>query len=102
MNKLKYLIAHLRLIIAGWFNAHLSTDEKKKEVAEARLKICRSNTCRLYDKEGVSPKAYLPGRETCGGCGCPLVELCSSMDSTCSLAEIGQRPLWGPQETLKD
>jgi len=63
-------------------------------MAAERIKICRSNKCGFYDEKGTSEKAFLPGQETCGQCGCALKAKCASKDSYCSLKDIGQEPLW--------
>ena len=70
---------------------------KAKEVAKKRLEICRSNVCGFYDKDGESSVAFFPGQESCGQCGCLLKTLCASQQATCSLINIGQAPLWEPQ-----
>lgn len=94
LNRLSKIINNLPKIIEGFYNAHIGGDKKIKRIADSRLRICRTNTCGLYDKGGISPLAYLPGHETCAGCGCSLIEKCNSMSSDCTLKELYRIPLW--------
>lgn len=67
---------------------------QKQTLAEQRIKICRSNKCGFYDKNGTSEKAFIKGKEACAGCGCNLAAKTSSQDSYCYLKDIGKIPLW--------
>lgn len=76
--------------------------EDVEKIAEERLAICRTNKCGLYDPEGKSEKAYFPGQESCGGCGCKLSWLTRALSKDCTLAELGQEPLWEAVLTLEE
>lgn len=80
-------------IIEGITNS-IFKKEDVEEIAEERLAICRSNACGLYDPEGKSDKAFYPGKESCGQCGCKLSWLTRSLSKSCSLTEEGKEPLW--------
>ena len=64
------------------------------KVAQERKTICQSNKCGHYDKLGEGDKAYIKGKPACGICGCNIKFLINSMESHCSLQDIGQEPLW--------
>lgn len=83
-------------IIEGYYNRYLNfrNENKIKVISEYRMKICRTNTCGLYDKHGWSKNAYIKGAESCGGCGCVLKEKTSCLSCFCYLQEIGEPPLW--------
>jgi len=80
-------------IIKGMWNSIFGTSTIKK-IAKERLSICQSNKCGYYDKQGKSDKVFVPGEPACGICGCNLKFLTASMESKCSLAELGKDPLW--------
>lgn len=80
-------------ILEGIWNFICGT-KRKKEIAEARIDLCRLNKCGLYDKYGQSPNAYVKGAETCAGCGCSLALKTMSMMESCTLQELGQIPMW--------
>lgn len=91
MKKIKYLIIHLSNIIRGFFNYYFG---KHSEIRKERLTACRLNLCGLYDPKGESEAAYVPGKESCGGCGCLLKTKTADLGSACHLTEIGQKGYW--------
>jgi hypothetical protein len=68
-------------------------------IAEKRTKLCESNACGLYDKEGTSPIAVVPGAPTCAGCGCRIKFKSRSLSSYCTLKDQGKYPLWDAELT---
>ena len=87
MNKLQEIWKKKSLIVDGIYN-HFFGSKKAKEQAKKRLKICQSNKCGFYDKEGNSEKAFIKGEPACGVCGCNIAFLTASLDSKCSLQEL--------------
>ena len=83
-------------ILEGYFNRHLNFWKKDdiESISQKRLAICRSNKCGFYDPDGSSEAAFLKGKESCGGCGCVLVEKTSCMSCSCYLEELNEKPLW--------
>lgn len=53
--------------------------------AKARLSVCESNVCNMYDPKGGGEEAYLNGFQSCGSCGCPLKPKVSTPQSQCPL-----------------
>lgn len=80
-------------ILEGVWNATFPK-EYIENIAEERLSICRSNICGVYDPEGKSQKAVLPGFESCGGCGCSLKYATRALSKNCGLEELNREPLW--------
>lgn len=80
-------------IIEGITNS-IFKKEDIEEIATERLTICRTNKCGFYDPEGKSDKAFYPGEESCGCCGCKLAWKTRSLSSACALKDIGKIPLW--------
>lgn len=96
MNKLKRIWKNRRQIIEGFYNRYLNFRERKtiRKVSNERLEICRTNKCGLYDEFGIGMLSAIPGKESCGGCGCLLKEKTSCLSCECFLSELGQEPLW--------
>lgn len=67
-----------------------------EDIANERLRICESNACGLYDKDGSSEKAFVKGSPACGGCGCKLDLKVRCMACACHLQDVGEHPLWVP------
>lgn len=63
-------------------------------MSNERTRICKSNKCGHYDKDGSGPNAFVKGKPACGVCGCNIKFLTSLPESTCSLQDIEQEPLW--------
>ncbi len=80
-------------IIEGITNSIFKKDDVE-EIARERHLICKTNQCGFYDPEGISPKAYYPGQESCGACGCKIAWKIRSLSSDCGLTEIDKQPLW--------
>lgn len=80
-------------IIEGITNS-IFKKEDVEEIAEQRHVICKTNSCGQYDPKGTSEKAYFPGEESCGACGCKLAWKLRSLSSSCGLTELNQEPLW--------
>lgn len=77
-------------IMEGFYNAYVSANDQVKKEAMARLEICRSNTCGLYNPKGENNdtvKAVFPGKESCGGCGCDLYAKAHAMSAHCYLKD---------------
>ena len=91
LEKMQYAWKNRKKILQGFWN---KITGQKKTLAEQRIKICRSNKCGYYDKNGTSEKAFVKGKESCGGCGCLLSSKVASQDSYCYLKDINQKPLW--------
>ena len=83
-------------IIEGYFNTYINWWNRKniKQVSNKRLIICRSNICGFYDEHGTSKAAYIKGTESCGLCGCKLIEKTSCLHCNCALLDNKQEPLW--------
>ena len=96
MTKLQEIWQNRVKIAEGIYNYTLGLlwPTKASKVAKNRITKCRSNACGLYDKYGESEKAFIKGQECCAGCGCVLKFLTSSMESSCTLKELGQVPMW--------
>lgn len=78
-------------ILEGFYNAYVSASEDVKREAMARLEICRSNKCGLYNPKGENNdklKAVFPGKESCGGCGCDLYAKAHAMSAHCFLKDM--------------
>lgn len=92
-QKLRLLWRNKKQILQGYFRL-LFKSIKTEEVAEERLKICRTNKCGKYDPTGSSPNAFVPGAESCGACGCALKAKVRCMECECGLVELNLEPLW--------
>lgn len=93
MKKLKAFWKNKWKIIDGiwntWFpNAYIDS------IADKRMKICESNICGYYDKEGRGDNCFVQGSECCLACGCKLKWKQKNLASTCGLETIGKKPLW--------
>lgn len=93
MNKAQQIWKDKWKIINGFWNTIFGS-KKIKTIAEQRMKICESNKCGFFDKGGVSEKAFIKGEDACSICGCNIQLLVNSMESKCSLQELGKEPLW--------
>lgn len=101
MNYLKRKLNQSQQIISGWWSWLFPTPTKL-QVAEERLSLCRMNICGYYDPAGTSEEAVIPGRESCGHCGCPLAQKTLAMMSYCPLRDDGQIPIWEEANKFKD
>ena len=57
--------------------------EDVEEIAEERLKICRSNKCGFHDPLGESEAAMMKGEESCASCGCKLSWKTRALSDAC-------------------
>lgn len=73
-----------------------------ERIARERDKICKTNTCGLYDPKGQKEICYVKGSPCCGGCGCKLSWKQRSLSSTCGLKDVGKYPLWLPVMSEED
>lgn len=92
LENIRHLWKNKKKIIQGIWNSYFGSDPTNK-IAQNRLYICRTE-CPYYDHDGSWEKAYVKGKEACGICGCNLEFLTHSMESQCSMIEIGKDPLW--------
>ncbi len=93
MTKLQRLWKDKWIVLKALYNAI----RKKKNIeimSIERKKICRSNKCGFYDPQGTGENTFIKGKPACGICGCNINILTHSPESTCSLQERGQAPLW--------
>ena len=103
-EKLQLAWKNKDIIAEGFYNAYVLCSPDIKKEAMARLEICRSNTCGLYNPKGENDeklKAVFPGKESCGGCGCDLYAKCHAMSAHCYLKDLNdpeRLPLW--EETM--
>lgn len=99
MNRIKTIWKNRKQIWEGFYNTYLNFSERNKikKISKKRIEICRSNKCGLYDKYGESQMAFIPGSESCGGCGCLLKEKTSCLTCSCFLETLGQVPMWEPE-----
>ena len=87
-NKVKLAWENKEQIAEGLFNTYINNTKEIADIAEERIATCRSNVCGLYDKNGSSSKAVLPGAESCAGCGCVLNIKKNCMSCHCYLGDI--------------
>ena len=93
MHKIQEVWKNKWKILSGIWNSKFGTKEIKS-IAETRLSICQSNKCGFYDAEGKSENTFIKGEPACGVCGCNIKFLVNSLESKCSLQELGKEPLW--------
>ncbi len=65
-----------------------------ENIKEARLVICRKNSCGYYNVKGDADICYVKGKECCNACGCNSILLARSLSASCSLFKVGKTPLW--------
>ena len=88
-------------IVEGIWNTWFPTAYVEK-IAKRRRELCESNVCTLYDKNGEKPNAFVPGKPSCGGCGCRVEYKTRSLSSYCYLKDIDIKPLWEAVMTEKE
>jgi hypothetical protein len=88
LQKLKKIIKNRKNIFNGFLNLFLN---KNKKIRNERLSLCRSNKCGKYDPKGKSKNAFVPGKESCGVCGCYLKALVADLESNCSLHQLNAK-----------
>jgi hypothetical protein len=71
---------------------NMFTKDHVEAVYEARLEICKE--CPHFDPEGKSEKAFVPGAQSCGACGCSLKLKLRSLSSECGAVDLGEEPRW--------
>lgn len=81
-------------IAEGFYNTYISLDKEMQQEAERRKRICESNICGHYDKEGKLETSTIPGQPSCSICHCNIKLMVHSMEKTCSLEKLEQEPLW--------
>lgn len=81
-------------IAEGFYNTYISMDKEREQEAQRRLRICESNQCGYYDKEGKPETSAIPGKPACSICHCNIELMTHSMSKTCSLKLIDKTPLW--------
>lgn len=92
MSKLSEIWKNRKEILEGVKNTVVK-DEFVEQVAEHRMKICKS--CEYYDGKcavgGTAP--------CCGACGCSLGFKTRAMSTFCGLTKLGKDPKWLPVMT---
>lgn len=91
INRILYVIKNLPSIIRGFFNFYFG---RHAEIRRERLFICRTNECGHYDAKGESELAFVPGKESCGACGCVLKAKTSDMQAYCTMKDFGKPAYW--------
>lgn len=80
-------------IFTGVYNT-IFVKNKIEIIAAQRNKICESNVCGYYDKNGELDVCYVKGKRCCGACGCNLDWKQRDPGSSCGLTELNLTPLW--------
>jgi len=93
MKRITELWNNRKEIAEGVYNYFFGSKEIKK-LSKERLAICRTNKCGYYDPKGESINAFIPGKESCGVCGCLSKTMTSCKDCKCSLITLNKQPLW--------
>ena len=88
MKSVKKILKNSKHIAEGIKNK-LVKDERVEEIAKKRYSLCKLCKHLTEDKN----KCYVPG-ECCDICGCNLQLKTRSLDESCALWEIGEKPLW--------
>jgi hypothetical protein len=93
MNKIKKIWKTRKEIISGIWN-YIFASAKNRKIAKMRMEICKSNRCGYFDASGTGENTFIKGSAACGICGCNSEIMTNSMETKCSLQELGQEPLW--------
>lgn len=92
-HKIKIFWKNRDKIISGIWNTWFP-NSYVENIAKERAKICESDICNMYDKDGSGEECYVQGSACCMSCGCKLSWKQRSLSSSCGLEGTGREPLW--------